>query len=389
MDKLRGVLLLALLLIPLVNAVGYDNPNLPKLISDFDGYCALTGCDMAGTLYNQQSIRTNFFGALDPEYQSYIVMRDDNFGFTDIYNDFGIYLHTPLNVSMDAGDSVLINGKKVCLEDGTNCVASGGGSYNATYDAKISFITNQNNNNLNKTANVTFNNLNTSGIRMNGNSTFLMDFGNGRRLNISLYENTNPVTTISSTGLLYIVAQNTLAGYFTNEGFNYADNMGMTLGAGGYRYTNGIYAYTTTQKTGTSTPNLQHGYLGVADINYSTPNYQAGRFWMIGDSSQRSVNRKLTGARDHPTLIIVPKGNESNIWGQMYHNNVSFNIQTSKGDINMTNTRISGNITIVEDLKLNQSLQGACTTENEGAIVYNITTHKHKGCNSTDWYDLY
>lgn len=78
MDKLRGVLLLALLLIPLVNAVGYDNPNLPKIISPTSNSVSSSSGDIFMTGSNKIFFR---------DYLTYI--NSPNIGQLDIFVDSG------------------------------------------------------------------------------------------------------------------------------------------------------------------------------------------------------------------------------------------------------------------------------------------------------------
>lgn len=56
----------------------------------------------------------------------------------------------------------------------------------------------------------------------------------------------------------------------------------------------------------------------------------------------------------------------------------SFNIDT-----------VANRVTVDGKLRLTPSPQGSCSVFTQGDVYYNVTTHKHYGCNSTSWNALY
>jgi len=200
---------------------------------------------------------------------------------------------------------------------------------------------------LNTTNNVNFSLIRTNNINATTwekinvwtNSSFRINFNHtsANYLEIRKYADNNPIPTLFSSTHIYMAPANTLSGYFTTDGFSYIDDKGMLLGSGGGGKVNLIWALTGTQTNGTATNRMESGYLGVADGDYSYPTYQGARYWLVGDSSNRSVNRNID-RQPHPSMLFTPRGKEINVFGGLHHTNNTFNIYTNKGSITLNST---------------------------------------------------
>lgn len=139
------------------------------------------------------------------------------------------------------------------------------------------------------------------------------------------------------------------------------------------------------------------------DIRNFIPYNSANKDIDFNDHSISNINR-ITSSNGSGELIIDAP-NQLNINSVLtlfsgdtnqFGSYVSVVDSTSAMSIYDTGIQRTFNVDTITDrvivdgkLRLSPSAQGTCNVFTQGDLYYNVTTHKHYGCNSTSWNELY
>jgi len=251
------------------------------------------------------------------------------------------------------------------------------------------------------------NNLATTGTLASGSATITGDATHGLRVNqgadvkgIYLYGfddmsakylhtylgSTGAVTLYSSdalnfqsAGIIYLKPSGGgTVGFFTDTAFGFSDDKDFRFGG---TYNIASYMRLSTSQTN---PSL---VLGLSDF---TGAGSESRTLIISDASDRTFNFAHP-EQATPTVFIHSAAQSTTQWLGLTHDGTNGLITSGTGEISFDddNLTTAGNVT-ANMLRLPANTTGmVCDAGNEGGIYYDGTANKHRGCDGTNWNDMY